>query len=135
MTIAPTMQTDPRSRTIDYPALDRLGLQWRQIAPYYYGDYYPLTPYSTEQTAWMAWQFNRPDSKDGMVQAFRRSQSPMESARFKLRGLDVAAKYSVHNLDAPGETIFIGRELEEQGLPVVIKNEASAVVITSEKVK
>jgi len=135
MTIAPTMQTDPRSRTIDYPALDRLGLQWRQIAPYYYGDYYPLTPYSTEQTAWMAWQFNRPDSRDGMVQAFRRSQSPMETARFKLRGLDPSAEYSVRNIDAPGETIFSGRELEEQGLPVVIKKEASAVVITYEKVK
>jgi alpha-galactosidase len=135
MTIAPTMQTDPRSRTIDYPALDRLGLQWRQIAPYYYGDYYPLTPYSTEEAAWMAWQFNRPESRDGMVQAFRRSESPMESARFKLRGLDPSAEYSVRNIDAPGETIFSGRELEEQGLPVVIKKEASAVVITYEKVK
>jgi hypothetical protein len=59
----------------------------------------------------------------------------MESARFKLRGLDPSAEYSVRNIDAPGETIFSGRELEEQGLPVVIKKEASAVVITYEKVK
>ncbi len=135
MTIAPTMQTDPRSRTIDYPALNRLGLQWRQIAPYYYGDYYPLTPYSTEQADWMAWQFNRLEPGDGMVQAFRRSQSPMESARFKLRGLDLTAQYSVRNIDMAGESQFSGLELEEKGLPVAIKDQPGAVIILYKQVK
>jgi alpha-galactosidase len=126
---------DPRSKNVDFPALGRLASQWRKVAPYYYGDYYPLTPYTTEDSAWVAWQFDRPATGDGIVQAFRRSPSPIEEVRFKLRGLDAAAQYSVSNLDAPGESQFSGRELEEQGLPVVIQNQPGAVIITYKQVK
>jgi len=126
---------DPRSKNVDFPALERLAAQWRQVAPYYYGDYYPLTSYTTDDSAWAAWQFDRPATGDGVVQAFRRVQSPMEMARFKLRGLGAAAKYAVSNLDAPGESQFSGRELEEQGLPVVIKDQPGAVIIFYKQVK
>jgi len=126
---------DPRSKNVDFPALERLASQWRQIAPYFYGDYYPLTLYSTEDNAWMAWQFDRFATGDGMVQAFRRSQSPYETVRFKLRGLDPAAQYTISNLDAPDESQFSGRELEEKGLPVVIKNQPGAVIIFYKQVK
>jgi len=126
---------DPHSKDIDFPGLVRLASQWRQVAPYFYGDYYPLMPYTTDDDAWMAWQFNRPEKADGMVQAFRRAQSPIEKERFKLRGLDAAAQYSVRNIDTPGELRFSGRELEEQGLPVEIKDMPGAVIITYEQVK
>ena len=135
MTPATTMQSDPRSKSIDFPALERLAYQWRQIAPNYFGDYYPLTSYTTEDDAWMAWQYNRPETSAGMVQAFRRAQSPIEKVRFKLRGLDAAAQYVVRNLDQPGELRFTGRELTEQGLPVEIKDMPGAVIITYQQVK
>jgi alpha-galactosidase len=127
------MGADPRSRHVDFPGLGRLASQWREVAPYYYGDYYPLTPYTTEDSAWMAWQFDRPATGDGMVQAFRRSASPIEVARFKLRGLDAPAQYAVSNLDAPGESRISGRELGEQGLKVMIQDEPGAVIIFYKK--
>lgn len=37
----------------------------------YYGDYYPLTPYSRANDVWIAWQFHRSELDTGMVQAFR----------------------------------------------------------------
>ena len=126
---------DPRSKNVDFAALSRLASQFRQAAPYYYGDYYPLTPYTTDDSFWVAWQFDRPAIGDGMVQAFRRSQSPIEKAAFKLRGLDPAAQYSVSDLDAPGEVQVSGRELEEHGLPVVIKDQPGAVIILYKRVK
>ena len=126
---------DPHDKNIDFPGLVRLASQWRQVAPYFYGDYYPLTPYTTDDGAWMAWQFNRPHTGDGMVQAFRRSKSPFEAARFKLRGLDEGAMYVVRNLDTLGEMRFSGRDLEEQGLPMEIKDQPAAVIVTYEKVK
>ncbi len=64
---------------------------------------------------------------EGFVQAFRRVQSPMETARFKLRGLDASAQYAVRNFDVPGDLHFSGRELEANGLPVEIKAEPGAV--------
>ena len=62
----------------------------------------------------MAWQFHRPDLGEGVVQVFRRDDSPYESARFKLHGLDATAKYEVENLDGGKET-RTGRELMEAG--------------------
>jgi alpha-galactosidase len=70
-----------------------------------------------------------------MVQAFRRSQSPIEKVRFKLRGLDPAAEYTVTNLDAPGETRFSGRELLEKGLPVAIEDQPGAIIIVYKQVE
>ena len=40
--------------------------------PAIFGDYYPLTPYSLDNTAWIAWQFDCPEKGEGLVQAFRR---------------------------------------------------------------
>jgi len=41
----------------------------------------------------------------------------------------------VSDLDAPGESQFSGRELQEQGLTVVIKNQPGAVIISYKQVK
>jgi alpha-galactosidase len=74
-TPALVMNVDVRVKDLDYAALRRLVEQWRKVAPYYYGDYYPLTPYSLDKTAWIAWQFDCPEQGEGMVQAFRRDGS------------------------------------------------------------
>ena len=120
---------DVRIKDLDYAALRRLVGQWRSSSPYYAGDYYPLTPYSLDGAVWMAWQFDRPDLGEGMVQAFRRAQSPYESARFRLRGLDPEARYVVTRLDAPGETEATGRELREGGLPVSLQEPPGAAIV------
>lgn len=127
---------DMRVPDLDYPALRRLVGQWRQMAPNYYGDYYPLTGWSRDNTLWMAWQFNRPETGEGMVQVFRREDSAYESARFTLRGLEPAATYKVTNMDEPAKAReFSGRELAEQGLPVEITERPGAVVLVYTKIK
>src|ERR1019366_10254798 len=77
----------------------RLLGQWKEMANFYYGDFYPLTDYSTEESAWMGWQFARSDNSEGMVQVFRRKNSPYETAHMKIRGLDPKARYIVSNAD------------------------------------
>jgi alpha-galactosidase len=126
---------DPRQRGLAFDLLRRLLAQWRQVADNYYGDYYPLTSYSTANDAWMAWQFDRPESGEGMVQAFRRPNSSIESERFKLRGLDPAARYVVTNLDVSGQTEVTGRELMENGLLISLKAQPDAALIAYQRVK
>jgi alpha-galactosidase len=109
--------------------LRALLAQWRGIADFYYGDFFPLTPFSAENSAWMAWQFHRPDEARGMVQAFRRGDSPFEQGRFKLRGLDASAIYLVKDLDTQKESEFSGKALLEQGLPVTIAKKPGAVML------
>ncbi len=67
--------------------------EWRRVAPFMLGDYYPLTRYSLKRDQWIAWQFDRPDLGGGEIQAFRRADSPYEAASFKLKGLEAAARY------------------------------------------
>ena len=68
-----------------------------------------------------------------MVQMFRRAESTYESIRVKLQGLDPNAVYVLTDLDAAAPTEMTGRELLEKGLPIAIKAQPGAVVITYKK--
>jgi alpha-galactosidase len=125
---------DMRKRDLDYVTLRRLTAEWRRIAPCYYGDYYPLTPYSLANDRWMAWQFDRPDLGQGVVQAFRRGQSVSAVERFKLCGLQADARYSVANVDVVGTTEMTGRQLMEEGLSVQIQERPGSAVIAYKRI-
>jgi alpha-galactosidase len=125
---------DMRVKEIDYAALRRLFAQRQQMSDCYYGDFYPLTPYSRARDVWMAWQFDRPEEGHGVVQAFRRDESPYESARFKLRGLEPRARYAVGDIGSKARREIAGRELMERGLVVEIREQPAAAVITYQRV-
>jgi alpha-galactosidase len=95
----------------DLPLLRKLTAEWREVAELYYGDYYPLTRWTLSEDAWMAWQFHRHEQADGLIQVFRRRDSPIESACFPLHGLDPAARYVFHDFDVPGDTQHLGADL------------------------
>jgi alpha-galactosidase len=126
---------DMRRRDLDYALLRRVLGQWREFAPNYFGDYYPLTPYSLENTAWIAWQFDRPEAGQGVIQAFRRKESFYESIRVRLRGLEPGAKYAVTDLDRPGAREIAGRELMDSGLSIAIKDQPGSAVIVYRRAK
>jgi alpha-galactosidase len=126
---------DVREKDLDYPALRRLVDEWRATAPYYLGDYWPLTPYTQDPSAWIGWQFDRPDLGEGMVQVFRRAGSPYESVRLKLRGLEPEAKYTLTQFDSEWKLEATGRELAEKGMAVAIVKRAEAAIITYKRGK
>jgi alpha-galactosidase len=121
--------------------------QLKQIRPYYYGDYYPLSPcsentncttgWNEEQSAafeWAAWQFNRPEQGDGMIEAFRRDESRDHARELRLRGLDPAATYKVSDLDGRVTTRISGAELMQKGLHVEIANAPGAVIMIYKRI-
>ncbi len=95
-----------------------------------YGDIYPLTPWTRDHAEWIAWQFDRPESGEGVVQVFRRDASFYESAQFKLRGLEADACYHVSRVgekDKPRD--FTGAELMDPGLLVDIPTQPGAAIL------
>jgi alpha-galactosidase len=126
---------DLRVKEIDYAALRRLISQWREMNPNYYGDFYPLTPWNRDDTAWIAWQFDRPEQGQGMVQAFRRQNSFYESARFKLSGLSPAARYRVTDLNGSAPIEIAGQELIEKGLPVSLSEMPAGAILVYQRLK
>ena len=108
--------------------------QYNQIRHYYMGDYYPLTPYSLSDDSWIAWQFDRYDLNEGMVQAFRRPNAAATSSMtFALRGLDPTANYTVDDLDTPGTVTMTGTVLMNPGLSVMIGSAPGSAIITYSK--
>lgn len=69
--------------------------EYRAVQPYFYGDFYPLLPYSRDAEAWTAWQWDRPESKDGLMMILRRPQSPFSFMEVRPRHLNPDATYEV----------------------------------------
>ncbi len=121
---------DIREKSLDYATLRRLIDEWRAIDSNYYGDFHPLTKWTRDDTQWIAWQFDRPESGEGMVQAFRRENSLYESASLKLRRLDASMSYALADVDGHELGVLTGSELAERGLTVKIATEPGVAVIT-----
>jgi alpha-galactosidase len=128
MAPAISLGMNPEQMASGQLALKHLLAQWHEVTDFYYGDFVPLVPYSMDSSAWMAWEFSRPESGTGVVQVFRRENSPFSAAQFKLRNLEPAARYIVKNLDTSQEVEFSGKQLMEVGLPVSIRDEPGAVI-------
>lgn len=126
---------DVRRKDLDYDGIRRVLEQWKRYAPCYFGDYYPLTPYSLDETAWMAWQFDLPEKGEGMVQAFRRAASASEASRYMLRGLEPSAEYLFTNLDSGEARRSAGREVLERGLSVTIPERPGSAVIVYRRIE
>lgn len=126
---------DMREKGLDYDLFRKILGIWLSIAPCYFGDYYPLTEYTLADDQWIAWQFHHPGRFEGFVQAFRRANSPYESARFQMKGLDPASKYQVWNSNQEGMENHFGAELMGSGVLVSLPEKASTVVIQYRVVK
>ena len=124
------MDFDVLNRNQNYELLRKLLGQWRMVADNFMGDYYPLTPYSLEETVWMAWQFDRPEAGEGMVQVFRRPASDIFGRNIRLQGLNPEATYTLKNIDHEDSWTASGRELMEKGIHLVIDQQPAAIVIT-----
>jgi alpha-galactosidase len=122
---------DTRREDLDYDLVRKLYRDVRQVQPCYLGDYYPLTPYSRNLDVWMAWQFDRPDTGEGVVQAFRRKACDRAESTFQLRELDANTRYEVTDLDDPGATReMTGSQLMQQGLAIIIRDQPGTALLT-----
>lgn len=125
---------DQRDESVDWTEIKRIMDQWKIYAPNYYGDFYPLTPYSLKTTDWIAWQYHRADAGAGMVEVFRRQDSIYAMAQLPLFALDEDAAYEVLNVDEPDMLLqFTGKELMESGLPATLSERPAATVYTYQK--
>ncbi len=95
---------------------------------FFYGDYYPLTEYSSGDDVWMAYQFSRPAQKDGIIFAFRRNACNNSTINVKLRGLDDKAQYEINFEDYGIKFVKSGKELLE-GFDINIPQAPGSLII------
>ena len=113
----------------------------KRIRPYYYGDYYPLLPCRANSDCkgnprdersgsfeWAAWEFNRSQEEDGVLQAFRRDKNEEAAKWIPLKGLNASFFYNV-SIGNSKKARIRGMELMEKGVRVEIKNRPGSEII------
>lgn len=116
------------------PAMQKSMQNYKQLRPYYYGDYYPLTGTDdmTGSGTWLAYQMNRPAEGDGIVLAFRRKDAGQESLTVRLRGLDRDASYELTNEDDGKTNIISGADLTA-GYTLAISDKPGSLLLRYKK--
>ena len=110
-------------KDFDFDRTRKLLNEYLSIRECFYGDYYPLTPYSLTPDAWMAWQFDCPEKGNGVVQAFRRNTNGETRRTFRMMALDPNAQYETTDLDVGTPKTTTGMKLLEQGLTIEVPRE------------
>ncbi len=135
--MAPFVQCnwDVRKDSFDEAAARNAMKEWRSVADFFFADFWPLSPYTTGNDLWMAWQYDAPQKSAGLVQAFRRPGCSYIAAQYRLKELDSEARYLITNLDEKKPVEITGHELMEKGLLITISDRPGAALITYKKVK
>jgi alpha-galactosidase len=124
-----TMGVDTRRADLDYGTLRRMVAEWNRVGPCLLGDYWPLTAYSKANDVWMAWQFDRPEIGDGVVQAFRRADCSEHALTVRLRGLDPDACYVLTDMDDMTNRTVSGGSLMVEGLRIEAQQRPQAITL------
>ncbi|MBQ0144518.1 MAG: alpha-galactosidase, partial [Bacteroidales bacterium] len=104
--------------------------EYAQVRDYYLEDYYPLTGDGdlTGHDVWLAYQMHRPSDGTGIIVAFRREESAVESITVSLQGLEPEAGYRLKADGAEDELILSGKELAE-GFTITLSQPRSSTLI------
>jgi alpha-galactosidase len=106
----------------------------KRVRPYFFGDYYPLTPYSIKENIWLAYQFHRSDLDEGVVFAFRRPSCLSSKLTLSLGGVRQDAEYQVENVDTGAKEQHRGLELAS-GLQLMSEQKPGSVVLIYRRLK
>ncbi len=129
--LTPTIGSpDPVPDTFPLDWMKKMFDQFETVRDCCTGDFYPLLSFSLEKDAWAAWQFDRPDERDGVIAAFRRQESPFPKMETKLKGLLPESVYELKDLDTGIVTTYTGSELMTNGFELTISNQPGSVLIS-----
>ena len=102
--------------------------EYKILRPYFSEDFYPLSDKIPGRRDWCASQYNRPQKHDGMIEIFKRENSPYPTAIYKLKGLDINATYIFTDIDDNSTFEYSGKELMENGLQLTIEGSRIAKI-------
>lgn len=103
---------------------------FRQIQPYYYEDYYPLSGVRdlSGHELCLVYQLHRPSDGTGVVLAFRRKDAPESCLEVGLEALDPDRRYELVDVLRDKSAVYSGKELSE-ALQISVENAPGAVLL------
>lgn len=108
-----------------------IAAEFRRVRHYFFGHFHPLTPYSTADDVWMAYQFHLPEKDAGLVLVFRRAKSTTTTLRLPLRAVNADGTYELHLNDEyvkRSVKILRGRDMLN-GIEVTIQRAPGSLLV------
>ena len=118
---------------IPFAAIRKSLEKYRAIQRYFNGDFYPLTEYSQNDDAWMAYQFDLAAEGEGIVVVLKRPASTFDQALLPLKALSNNAHYAITNLDSATTQVLSGAHLSGKGLETSLPKQPDSVVFRYRK--
>lgn len=113
----------------DWAGLKRAYDERAQVTPYFYKDYYQLTPYSESADRWNGWEFFDKETNGGFAELICNPGCTTLTHTFALKGLDADKTYTVKDFDGIVDKTATGRELMEAGLEVTVPEASYCVIV------
>ncbi len=113
---------------VDWAAAKKCNEEYLRIRKYFPCDFYNHGAMDFDPAAWAIWQYHDPETKSGIVMAFRRAESPCDRARISLKGIPAGVKIETENLDSRVTSESAG-ELEI----VLPERRSSTIILYREK--
>lgn len=129
-----TFSYDVRRDDNNYDDAAAFIKEWRETNMYFYGDYFPLTPWSNDLDSWIGWEFKDFNSEEGIVQMFRRDNCPDSEIYVRMFDIDPDSTYEFISYDGYPTETYSGLELIEKGLCVKIANPRGSALLKFRKI-
>jgi alpha-galactosidase len=101
----------------------------------YNGDYFPLTPFVKDDSAWCAYELYRPDLGKGFILAFRRDNATADKITVYPGDINPNSRYDFENFDLKKHTVVSGKDLIKNGLVIALDKPHSSALLKITKVR
>jgi alpha-galactosidase len=119
---------DIRREDYDLATARKMIAIWRRAAGLLLaGDYYPLTPFSRSPGRWVAWQFDKPETGAGLLQAICLAECPEERFTAQLHGIDPERAYVFENAESGEKLEIQGADLAREGFTLTLSKRSGAL--------
>ena len=122
-----TLGIDIRRDDYDWALFREIVDLWRRAADLLYHDYYLLTPHSRSDTKWVVRQFDRPESRDGLIQGIRHSACEEESITVPMKVLHPDSEYRFENPETGDTMLRSGQVLGHSGFSFKLPKRSAAM--------
>ena len=102
--------------------------EYKSVRKYFSCDFYNHGATTMDQSSWTIWQYDD-SGNEGIIMAFRRCKSPMETATIYLKGMEEQSEYEFLCCDNGEISCISGEELMTNGFPIRLDKKYSSALI------
>ena len=117
---------------IDWDIVDDIVQEHKLVKDLIYSDYYVLENWSHNESDWAAWEYYEPETGEGIVQVFRRTNGN-GTETYRLRGLEKETEYKIWFEDQNKPVVRTGLDLMKNGVEFNLPSIESSDILHIQK--